>query len=395
MKVKPDSSASSAGSVEFFKIFNIDPVLKTGLRILLFFNALEIIATDVNFIMTYLWRVCIIDSVMNVRLFFLGLMVLFGVSACGGSSAPVVHYGTASGAGSAGIHTVSKGDTLYSLSKRYRLPMRDIVVLNHVKPPFMLYVGQRIKLPPPQEYKVCGGDTLYGVSRMFSVNSSEVARLNGIKAPYILRVGQTLRLPSVIRHRAKVEVASVKKTELKQTSQNIVAKASQQPERKPTEIRNGVPIPQERPVRLVRYNKPESLNITKVKTKTPKRSSSKFLKPVQGKVISGFGSKKSGLYNDGVNIAAARGTSVKSAENGVVVYAGNALKGSGNLVLVRHDNQWMSAYAHLEKINVRKGQVVKRGGVIGKVGSTGSVSTPQLHFELRRGTSALNPVRYM
>jgi len=119
------------------------------------------------------------------------------------------------------------------------------------------------------------------------------------------------------------------------------------------------------------------------------------MKPVGGKIISNFGAKKSGLHNDGVNIAAPRGAPVKSAENGVVVYAGNALKGSGNLILVRHENRWMSAYGHLEQINVRKGQVIKRGSVIGEVGSTGSVSTPQLHFELRRGTSALNPVRYM
>ena len=336
--------------------------------------------------------------VMNVRLLFLCIMVLFGVSACGHAPAPAIHYGTASGAGSAGVHTVVKGDTLYSISKRYRLPMRDIVVLNHVKPPFRLYVGQRIKLPPPQEYKVRPGDTLYGVSRLFGVNSSEVARLNSIKAPYVLRVGQTLRLPSVIRQSRSpgaVEVARVKKTPLSEPSQKSVETAKVSPVRKPTEIRNGVPIPQEKPARVASYKKPESLKISKVKTRAPKRSSSKFLKPVEGKIISSFGAKKSGLYNDGVNIAAARGTSVKAAENGVVVYAGNALKGSGNLVLVRHENQWMSAYAHLEKISVRKGQVVKRGGVIGKVGSTGSVSTPQLHFELRRGTSALNPVRYM
>ncbi len=331
--------------------------------------------------------------VMNIRLLFLCLMILPGLAACSNSPAPAIHYGQGSGAGSAGIHNVSSGDTLYSISGRYRLPMRDIVVLNHIKPPFRLYVGQRIKLPPPQEYRVCSGDTLYGVSRMFGVNSSEVARLNAIRSPYVLRVGQTLRLPSVIRKsRSVTKVASVKKTPLKT---KVAQSSSLQPAHKPTQIKNGVPIPQEKPAVLVKHTKLQSIKISKVKTKAPKRSSSKFMKPVKGKIISSFGAKKSGFHNDGVNIVAARGTPVKSAENGVVVYAGNALKGSGNLILVRHENRWMSAYGHLDKIDVRKGQVIKRGSVIGKVGSTGSVSTPQLHFELRRGTSALNPVRYM
>ena len=324
--------------------------------------------------------------VMNVRLFFLCL-IIFSVTACGNDApAPVVHYGQASGAGSAGIHNVAQGDTLYSISRRYRLPMRDIVVLNHIKPPFKLYVGQRVKLPPPQEYRVRAGDTLYGVSRLFGVNSSEIAQLNGIKAPYVLRIGQTLRLPSVIRQSRNAPAAAVTKVaKAEPTASSLQPPA---PEHKPAVIRDGVPVPQEKPVR-------KSLKISKVSTQAPRRSSSKFLRPVEGRVISNFGAKKSGLYNDGVNIEAARGAPVRAAENGVVVYAGNALKGSGNLILVRHDNQWMSAYAHLEEIDVRKGQVIKRGSMIGKVGSTGSVSTPQLHFELRRGTSALNPARYM
>jgi murein DD-endopeptidase MepM/ murein hydrolase activator NlpD len=332
---------------------------------------------------------------MNIRLLFLCLMILPGLAACGHTPAPVIDYGQSSGAGSAGIHTVSSGDTLYSISGRYRLPMRDIVALNNINPPFRLYVGQRIKLPPPQEYRVSSGDTLYGVSRLFGVNSSEVARLNGISAPYALRVGQTLRLPSVIRQsHSAIQVASVEKSALKAEVYKQ-ALASPQPIQKPTIIKDGVPIPQGKPVSLVKQAKAESIKISKVNTQAPKRSSSKFLKPVNGKIISDFGAKKSGLHNDGINIAAQRGAPVISAENGVVVYAGNALKGSGNLILVRHDNRWMSAYGHLDQINVRKGQVIKRGSVIGKVGSTGSVSTPQLHFELRRGTSALNPVRYM
>lgn len=342
---------------------------------------------------------------MNVRIIALLLMFNLCLASCGSNNpAPVVHYGQKSGAGSAGIHTVVGGDTLYSLSTRYRLPMRDIVVLNRMKAPFRLYVGQRVKLPPPQEYKVRQGDTLYGVSRLFGVNSSEVARLNQIRSPYVLRVGQTLRLPSVIEQARIVEMASspvkhVERTSLSDPVPSPQAKPQQVASRsKPAEIRNGVPVPQDKPnkaLRVAQSSKPKQVRISKVRTKTPKRASSKFIRPVRGKLLSNFGAKKSGLHNDGINIAAPRGTPVKAAENGVIVYAGNALKGSGNLVLVRHENQWMTAYGHLDSIAVKKGQVVRRGISIGKVGSTGSVSSPQLHFEVRRGTSALNPTKYM
>ncbi len=315
----------------------------------------------------------------------------------GRSPAPVTVHGTKSGAGSAGVHNVSRGDTLYSISNRYRLPMRDLAVLNKLQPPFQLYEGQRLRLPPPQEYTVRPGDTLYGISRLFGVDTSEVARLNNMRSPYTVRVGQVLRLPSLIRTPKPTKV--VKKTSQPlskgrtQASQgNISEETVVRPSQKPTTHSpsvisdNGVPVPQ---------TKPHVTKVSKVYKKTPKRSSSLFMKPVRGKVLSNYGVKKNGLHNDGINIAAPRGTAVKAAENGVVVYTGNALKGSGNLILLRHDNQWMSAYAHLDKISVNKGQVIKRGSSIGTVGSTGSVSSPQLHFELRRGTSAMNPSKYI
>lgn len=334
-------------------------------------------------------------SFMSARLISLAFICMFLVSCGGGTLAPAVDYGQTSGAGSAGVHTVSKGDTLYSVSNRYRLSMRDIAILNHMKPPFKLYEGQRLKLPPPREYKVQSGDTLYGVSRMFNVNSSEVAKMNNIRSPYILRRGQILRFPSVMRKARTVKSSIVKPSVPKVNKGEVLASSSPQPKSKPAIIKDGVPVPQSKPWQGNKAKSNKPIRVSKVYTRTPKRSSAKFLRPVRGKIISGFGPKKSGLHNDGINIAAKRGASVKAAENGVVVYAGNALKGSGNLILVRHENQWMTAYAHLDKITVRKGQVVRRGSVIGKVGSTGSVSKPQLHFEVRRGTSALNPTKYL
>ncbi len=120
-----------------------------------------------------------------------------------------------------------------------------------------------------------------------------------------------------------------------------------------------------------------------------------FIKPVHGKVISNFGPKADGQSNDGINIFAARGTGVKAAQNGEVIYANNDLEGFGNLVLIRHEKSFVTAYAHLDKIHVTKGQSVRQGEGIGTVGSTGNVASPQLHFEIRSGTKPLNPQKFV
>ena len=117
--------------------------------------------------------------------------------------------------------------------------------------------------------------------------------------------------------------------------------------------------------------------------------------PVRGKVISGFGPKTNGLKNEGINIAVPEGTSVRAADGGVVAYAGNELKGYGNLVLIRHDNGYVTAYAHAKELFVKRGDTVKRGDVIAKAGQTGSVSSPQLHFEVRKGATALDPMKFL
>ena len=117
--------------------------------------------------------------------------------------------------------------------------------------------------------------------------------------------------------------------------------------------------------------------------------------PVSGKVISGFGPRPDGTHNDGVNLSAPMGTDVHAAESGVVAYAGDELKGYGNLVLVRHDNGWVTAYAHADEILVKRGDRIKRGQVIAKVGRTGQVDQPQVHFELRQGQKPVDPSPFM
>jgi murein DD-endopeptidase MepM/ murein hydrolase activator NlpD len=120
-----------------------------------------------------------------------------------------------------------------------------------------------------------------------------------------------------------------------------------------------------------------------------------LLWPVRGHVVATYGSRPDGTHNDGINIAAARGASVQAVDSGVVAYTGNELRGYGNLVLVKHANGWISAYAHCDTILVKRGEKVTRGQVIARVGSTGNVSQPQLHFELRRGQHAVDPREFL
>jgi len=116
---------------------------------------------------------------------------------------------------------------------------------------------------------------------------------------------------------------------------------------------------------------------------------------VRGRVVSNFGAKDKGLHNDGINIMAPKGTPVRAVENGVVAYAGNELRGFGNLLLVKHSGGWITAYAHNDTLLVKRGDKVGKGQVISKVGSSGSVTIPQLHFELRRGKKLYDPRKYL
>jgi murein DD-endopeptidase MepM/ murein hydrolase activator NlpD len=116
-----------------------------------------------------------------------------------------------------------------------------------------------------------------------------------------------------------------------------------------------------------------------------------FRAPVSGRIIEGFGSTGNGQRNDGINIAAPAGTPIHAAADGVVTYAGNELKGYGNLILIKHDGDMVTAYAHANSIGVARGQHVSRGDVIGTVGQTGDVDQPQLHFEVRSGMKPVDP----
>jgi murein DD-endopeptidase MepM/ murein hydrolase activator NlpD len=126
----------------------------------------------------------------------------------------------------------------------------------------------------------------------------------------------------------------------------------------------------------------------------PPRSGRGFIWPVKGDVISEFGTAGHGVHNDGINIAVARGTPVHAADDGVVAYSGNELRGFGNLLLIKHSDGWMTAYAHNDQLLVKRGDTVKRGQKIALAGDSGGVSQPQVHFEVRQGTRAVDPATF-
>ncbi|MGZ9097089.1 MAG: peptidoglycan DD-metalloendopeptidase family protein [Micavibrio sp.] len=315
------------------------------------------------------------------------------LTSCGrdGGPAPVFRYDQKSGAGSTGIHTIAAGESVGELAERYNLVLRDILVVNRLEPPYRLAVGQRLKLPAPRTYKVRSGDTVSTVSRLFNTSASQMVRLNNLNAPYVLQQGQILKLP-VVEDLPKMETISISPVAptdgdaisrpISMSSGGIEREELAPPEVTGTSVL--APAPQVAQASLA----------AKVPTQTPPRSGAKFMKPVEGPILSGYGAKPGGLHNDGINIKAPKGAPVRAAENGVVVYAGS-MKGYGNMVLIRHADRWMTAYAHLDKILIERGATLTKGAAIGTVGSTGTADEPQLHFEVRRGTSALNPEKYM
>lgn len=256
--------------------------------------------------------------------------------------------------------TVEKGDTLYSISKRYDMPLRDLIDANGLKPPYTLKVGQVLRLPASTYHVVSRGDTLYSISRQYNANIADLKRINNLSYPYTLAVGQKVILAGSAR--------------------SLSATANPPPKRKYTA----------RAAPRKTTSRPARGSYTVVQ-----KRSSKFSWPVRGTIVSKFGTIGKGRANDGINIKAARGTAIKAADAGTVAYAGNELKGFGNLILVRHNDGWITAYAHNDRLLVKKGQKVRRGEKIATVGATGGVNSPQLHFEIRAGKKAVNPVAYL
>jgi len=302
-------------------------------------------------------------------------------TACGqvGTPAPVVYGGNARSAPpvqqasrtpgmdrTADGVPVLKDDTLYSVARRHKVALRDLIDANRLRSPYIIRPGQRLRLPSARLHDVQDGETLYGVARRYRVDIRSLVRLNSLRPPYRLTAGQRLRLPGKRREAA------------------VASRGARAPASKPRRVFPRPAVTRRTPVSL-----PVAL------AHPPPRAGRKFLWPVRGRVSVGFGPRGKGLHNDGINILAPRGTVVRAAENGVVAYSGNQLRGFGNLLLIKHAGGWTSAYAHNQTVLVKAGQRVRKGQSISRVGRSGSVLHPQLHFELRRGRRAVDPLRYL
>jgi murein DD-endopeptidase MepM/ murein hydrolase activator NlpD len=296
--------------------------------------------------------------------------------------------------------TVARGDTIDTISRRYGVPASAIANANNLPPASALNPGQHLVIPrysnsaaatsqsplasppatraaaaapkaaapagTPGMHVVAAGETLSKISRLYGKPVAEIAKANNIRTTTPLKIGERLIIPGVrVTAKRGTTVAQPKETVSEPThSVSLVSPTTEvaQPKEKTAEAAGSLPT---------------------------------FRWPAQGRVIASFGSSSNGSQNDGINIAMPEGTAVKAAEDGVVAYAGNELKGYGNLVLVRHSNGYVTAYAHAKELLVKRGDHVKRGQVILKSGQTGNVNAPQLHFEVRKGATPLDPMRFL
>ncbi len=309
--------------------------------------------------------------------------------------------------------TVRTGDTVYGIARRYRQSPQAVIDVNGLRAPYTVWPGQTLRLPRGPGHTVRNGDSLYAIARIYDVPVSDLAQANGLRPPYTIYVGQQLAIPNAGPARTTVVAASSPATRSAASPPTQLAVVSPPqrasapsnsgglsqpplPPRHPNRVRSqpstGAPVPP-RPPQLVAARAREAA--LPAVPAPQARSASGFQWPLAGELLSGFGAKGNGRHNDGVNIAAAAGTPVVAADNGVVAYAGNELRGYGNLVLIRHDDDWVTAYSHAERLLVRRGDRVQAGQRIATVGNSGSVAAPQLHFEIRRGAVAVDPLAHL
>ncbi len=229
-------------------------------------------------------------------------------------------------------------------------------------------------------HQVESGESLYTVARRYNVTAQAIIQANGFSSPDKIFVGQKLVIPGKASQLAALGPKGNKPAEVPVEKVAAVDPAAITPA-KPLEAK-----PAAKPVEVAKVEPAKPLE--QPKTEPVLSGADKFRWPISGRVITDFANSK----GTGINIEAPEGAAVRAAENGQVIYAGSGVEGYGNLILIRHPNGYVSAYAHLQQMNVAKGTVVNRGDNIGTAGMTGSVSKPQLHFELRKGATPVDPI---
>ena len=275
----------------------------------------------------------------------------------------------------------------------------------HVEP--LASQPPRLAAPAPQQsttttsgadwtgtHMLASGESLYVIARRHGVKTADIQAANGISDPTKLRPGTVLKVPANVVASAGTPPAAPRLAPGEAPRPTIINGAA-----RPAAEGNRVAALGVGPQLLTDASptpasKAEPAAAPALAAPPKIGGTGKFRWPVKGKIIAGFGPRGDG-HNDGVNISVPLGTDVAAAEAGVVAYAGNELKGYGNLVLVRHDNNWVSAYAHNDQILVKRGDKVKRGQILAKAGNSGTADQPQVHFELRQGSKPVDPLPHM
>ena len=327
---------------------------------------------------------------------------------------------------------VQPGDTLYGLSRRHRVGVAELMQVNSLTNP-NLQPGQKLYLPqgyaagrsqpaPVQtasvqqpapvsvpadldakyrgSYTMRPGDSLYGISRSYGVPVAELQQANGITDARGLKAGAVLRVPDTAGALRRSRCSRLRSIRRRRSRSRISSRATFP--RRPSRPSSTARAPRERQ-QPVHAGCDAQHDIASTGAIAPPaqpqqsvaRGNDKLRWPVSGRIITGFGQRSDGTHNDGINLSVPLGTSVHAAESGTVAYAGSELKGYGNLILLRHDNGWVTAYAHNDQLNVKRGDKVQRGQVIATAGRTGSVDQPQVHFELRQGSKPVDPVPFL
>ncbi|MHB8270666.1 peptidoglycan DD-metalloendopeptidase family protein [Bradyrhizobium sp.] len=310
---------------------------------------------------------------------------------------------------------VGTSDTMDALAHRYGVTTAEILKANGYKGPRALQPGQQLIIPPravaaapvpvapkavvaaapaaapvaapPSVHVVNRGDTLMSIAHRNHVPVADLAKANGIDGNTKLKLGQKITVPGAKSAAAPVAAApgQVAAAQPAAVAPPATKLAAVEPAKEKARLAQATTTPEAA----------AAVTETPVKTAEATGALPTFRWPVRGRVVTGYGAKTNGKSNDGINVAVPEGTPVKAAEDGVVAYSGNELKGYGNLILVRHSNGYVTAYAHASELLVKRGETIKRGQIIAKSGQSGEVGSPQLHFEIRKGSSPVDPLQFL
>jgi murein DD-endopeptidase MepM/ murein hydrolase activator NlpD len=318
--------------------------------------------------------------------------------------------------------TVARGETVDSIARHHSVPSSVILQANNLGAGQAIYPGQRLVIPrynqaaapalrptvaaakpAPQTapgnglgvHIVAPGETLSKISRIYKKSLVELAKANNMQPQATLHIGDKIIIPGMrttsAQQKDAPKVADAKPLgNPAPAAKAPAATAKAPPPTKP--VKQAVVSSEPTQTAAVVSPATETPAATTGAAKTAEGAPPSFRWPVKARVIAGFGPRPNGQQNDGINLAVPEGTAVKAAEDGVVAYAGSELKGYGNLVLVRHSNGYVTAYAHAKELMVKRGDPIKRGQVIAKSGQTGNVDAPQLHFEIRKGPAPMDPM---